>query len=293
MAILAENDLMIVRKNISSFKPEELEKFRTAMKKFMAIRDNRGYNFIAGFHGTPEWWCWHHEGNYREKVRRARFFLPWHRAYLKYFEDYLRDHDPSVAIPWWDWTSPLSHKEGVPKAYREETADNKPNPLLKYHIVVLRHPKIVDSEGREPRGEREHPDLSLDEDTTRDPYDPNGADGMGGLPTVAIVQNALKKEDFGAFSDYLEDQIHDKVHGWCNGHMSDPTTAAYDPLFWAHHCNIDRLWWIWQLMHGNASMPTNLLDYGLAPFSYDVKSVLNIYNLGYEYATATGEVTLV
>ena len=75
--------------------------------------------------------------------------------------------------------------------------------------------------------------------------------------------------------------------------MTDPTTAAFDPVFWAHHCNIDRLWWIWQLKHGNASMPTNLLEFGLAPFSYDVKSVLNIYDLGYEYATATGEVTLV
>ena len=167
---------MIVRKNISSFTPEDLKKFRIAMEKFMAIRDNRGYNFIAGFHGAPDWFCWHGEGNYREKVRRARFFLPWHRAYLKHFEDYLRDHDPSVAIPWWDWTSPLSHQVGIPKAYSDETADNKPNPLFKFHIVVYPHSKIVSSEGEEAERVR---DLTLDEDTIRNPmaaeWAPQGA----------------------------------------------------------------------------------------------------------------------
>lgn len=28
--------------------------------------------------------------------------------------------------------------------------------------------------------------------------------------------------------------------------MSDPAWAAYDPLFWAHHCMVDRAWRIWQ-----------------------------------------------
>ena len=29
--------------------------------------------------------------------------------------------------------------------------------------------------------------------------------------------------------------------------MSDQNWAAYDPIFWAHHTNIDRLWSLWQL----------------------------------------------
>ena len=33
----------------------------------------------------------------------------------------------------------------------------------------------------------------------------------------------------------------DDVGGW----MSDPNTAAQDPIFWAHHANIDRLWDAW------------------------------------------------
>jgi hypothetical protein len=37
--------------NISNYSPQRLDAFRAAMKAFMAITDNRGYNHIAGFHG--------------------------------------------------------------------------------------------------------------------------------------------------------------------------------------------------------------------------------------------------
>ena len=32
-------------------------------------------------------------------------FLPWHRAYLYFFELALQDQDPAhaVTLPWWDW----------------------------------------------------------------------------------------------------------------------------------------------------------------------------------------------
>ena len=32
--------------------------------------------------------------------------------------------------------------------------------------------------------------------------------------------------------------------------MSDVTTAAFDPIFWVHHCNIDRLWSLWDATQG-------------------------------------------
>lgn len=30
------------------------------------------------------------------------------------------------------------------------------------------------------------------------------------------------------------------------GFMNSPVTAPLDPIFWLHHCNIDRLWRVWQ-----------------------------------------------
>jgi tyrosinase len=35
------------------------------------------------------------------------------------------------------------------------------------------------------------------------------------------------------------------VEGFTQGLMSSVPTAAFDPIFWVHHCNIDRLWSQW------------------------------------------------
>ena len=64
-------------------------------------------------------------------------------------------------------------------------------------------------------------------------------------------------------------------------------TAAYDPIFWAHHCMIDRLWYLWQLRHGVSNIPPDYLDMPLAPFAVTVQDVLDINRLGYEYAQSS------
>lgn len=58
-------------------------------------------------------------------------------------------------------------------------------------------------------------------------------------------------------SNSLEN-IHNTVHttaggpranGISGGHMTYLATAAFDPLFWLHHCNVDRLFAMWQTMY--------------------------------------------
>jgi tyrosinase len=44
----------------------------------------------------------------------------------------------------------------------------------------------------------------------------------------------------------LEQKPHDLVHDGIGGLMGDPETAGYDPIFWLHHANIDRLWEVWR-----------------------------------------------
>jgi tyrosinase len=73
--------------------------------------------------------------------------------------------------------------------------------------------------------------------------------------------------------------------------MAEVATAAYDPIFWSHHCMIDRIWWLWQLRNGNSGMPPDLLDLVLEPFNLTVKNVLSIYDLGYDYASSQVSVT--
>ncbi len=46
--------------------------------------------------------------------------------------------------------------------------------------------------------------------------------------------------------------------------MGDVAYAAYDPLFWAHHAMVDRIWRLWQLKHtGIGSIDRDILDTAL------------------------------
>ena len=63
--------------------------------------------------------------------------------------------------------------------------------------------------------------------------------------------------DFLEFSELLE-SFHNSVHVWVGGHMGEVPLAAYDPIFWAHHTTIDRIWRRWQLKHKGSQPPASL-----------------------------------
>jgi tyrosinase len=81
----------------------------------------------------------------------------------------------------------------------------------------------------------------------------------------------------------LIEGIHASVHTWVGGAMTLVSVAAYDPLFWAHHAMIDRLWYLWQI-DTHERPPADLLDRALWPFPMTVRQTLDIGLLGYEYA---------
>jgi tyrosinase len=254
---------MNLRKNIQNLTLDELQKLRLAFSKLMEIGDNRGFNYIAGIHGVPQFKCWH-QWRRRGEQRLLPLFCPWHRAYLYWLEQSLQDQVPDVTLPWWDWSSSTSRLEGLPKAYSDKKdSAGKPNPLLKSRIFV-------------PTA---NPPLNAD--TFRNPGNPSE------LPTKNKVDIMLSKQDFADFEDDLED-LHDSVHGWVGGSMGRVATAGFDPIFWAHHTHIDRLWRIWQMNRSDLGFPPDLLNEILEPFPFTVRDVLDVRRLGYEYASASG-----
>lgn len=227
----------------------QLADLRAAIAGAQGIADDRGYQRWAGIHGLPlPISCTHHNP----------LFLPWHRAYLYLFEKALQDVVPGVTLPWWDWT----HGQ-LPSPYaRRRGADRRANPL--YDSPIQPSGRRDPNEGR----------------TWREP----GRDGA--LPTAAELEQALANPDFPTFQTQLE-SLHDGVHVWVGGTMSDISVAAYDPVFWAHHCMIDRVWYLWQLRHPGAGPPAALLHSALAPFPMTVADTLDVTQLGYDYAAAT------
>jgi tyrosinase len=65
------------------------------------------------------------------------------------------------------------------------------------------------------------------------------------------------------------------------GDMTSNLTTGYDPLFWAHHSNVDRMWANWQERHPGVT-PVELTGI-LSPYAQSVGDTLSIAKLGYEY----------
>lgn len=52
----------------------------------------------------------------------------------------------------------------------------------------------------------------------------------------------------GGFDDLArgKDKQEDGIKAGANGDMGENNTAAMDPIFFFHHCNVDRMFWLWQ-----------------------------------------------
>src|SRR5215210_4711510 len=148
---------MAIRKAIRGLSPQELTNFREAVSRMKALSDERGYNFFAGIHGLPlPIHCQH----------GTLLFLPWHRAYLYFFELALQDQVPDMGLPYWDWTAEVSHQEGLPLAYAQEQDDNGvENPL--FSTTVEWDQNLIDSVRQRLPGA-----LTQDGQTLRDPDRP-------------------------------------------------------------------------------------------------------------------------
>jgi tyrosinase len=86
--------------------------------------------------------------------------------------------------------------------------------------------------------------------------------------------------------------MHNRIHNYIGGTMG-PSTSPNDPVFWLHHCYVDKLWADWQRMHpshsylpdGGARQGHNLRDLIVPWNEKAIKDVLDIQELGYQYET--------
>ncbi len=248
------DEQLVERKEVNSLTAAELIELKRAYRTLYAISDNRGYNHIAGYHGVPGFYC--HADD--------EIFLPWHRAYVHNLELDLRDVTDNVAIPYWDWTTDVSHSSGVPAVARNASeSDGQSNPFFQSRIST-------NSVNRFSRRDAGRPiDLVNFCQATKD-----------------RIRDLLSISDFMDFSMELQQFPHNAIHGWLGGNggdMGNVNFAAYDPIFFFHHCMIDRIWYLWQKKYGVDTMPTSIKNKSLSPFGILAKDVLDIQKLGYKY----------
>jgi tyrosinase len=157
------------------------------------------------------------------------FFLSWHRMYVYFFERIVRKQSGNSNFALPYWGYSPTGRRDMPLMFRSPTAGN---PLY---------------------------------DGTR-----RTAINAGTAMTTSQVDAgfALLQSVFWDFSNAVNGTPHGAVHGACGGNMGAFQTAGQDPIFWLHHCNIDRLWETWLDSGGGRVNPTTTTNWMTTPFSF-------------------------
>lgn len=171
--------------------------------------DPRNWTNLVEIHGFPTGFNLCEHGNW--------LFLPWHRAYLHYFEEIVREvtGNEAFALPYWNWID----RPALPALFRGDDA----NPFVAPNRTS---PSTADTSitGREQI-----------ETVLSDPNFFRAIGGWADIDDETMIQ---------AGSGGFEAPAHDYLHIRVGGDMARGN-APNDPSFWAHHSMLDRLWWEW------------------------------------------------
>ncbi|CAN6236270.1 unnamed protein product [Urochloa humidicola] len=231
------------------------------------------------------------------QVHNSWLFFPWHRLYLYFHERILGKliGDDTFALPFWNWDAPGGMT--FPAIYT-----NQSSPLYD-----------------ERRNTAHQPPFTLD-------LDYNGTDST--IPrdqqinqnlTIMyrqMISSAKRTELFfgqpyrqgdqpdpGAGS--IENVPHNPLHLWTGDTARQPNgedmgifySAARDPVFYAHHGNVDRMWHIWRGLRPNNTdfTDTDWLDAAFVFYDEDaglvrarVRDCLDPATLRYTYQDDVG-----
>ena len=78
-------------------------------------------------------------------------------------------------------------------------------------------------------------------------FHPRNATSVSGSSAFsdATLDTIIGDGNFFTFSNQLEGQPHNMTHVIVGADMVTGGSPL-DPVFWVHHCMIDRMWWLWQ-----------------------------------------------
>jgi tyrosinase len=150
-------------------------------------------------------------------------FFPWHREYLRRFELDLQAIDPSVNIPYWDWTSANLNNAGTESLIWRN--DFMGGPGQAGSGAVTTGPFAAWG-------------------LIRNSFNIFNFPGTGG--TIAA---SMASPNYTTFRQI--EAPHGAAHVWIGGFVGNAMIAPRDPVFWLIHANVDRLWSEWINQHSS------------------------------------------
>ncbi|KAI0342996.1 Di-copper centre-containing protein [Trametopsis cervina] len=294
--------------------PEVFNLYILALDQIQRMDEQARTSFfqIAGIHGMPyvPWDNVDEESTYGYCTHQSVLFPTWHRTYALLFEQAVQKEALAIAekytdpktkelfreaalklrLPYWDWAA---SPELPPKLFDEKISVFEPPLATKAEIdnplQAYRFQKDITSYGFD------HP-YSVWPQTIRNPpdtepkaSDKSQKDKLQQRLRAQYRQLRARVYDLLIFTKTWEhmsntadgrasslEGVHDMVHNLIGGtgHMSNVPVAAFDPIFWYHHVNVDRLLALWLAVHPGSRVPaTSRFGHGekseLLPFHID------------------------
>lgn len=148
-------------------------------------------------------------------------FFPWHREYVRRFEEDLQAIDPSVSVPYWDWTQANVNAAGTES--------------------LIWRDDFMGGPGQAGSGA-----------VTTGPFAGWGLIRSGfnifGFPgTGGTIATFMSSPNYTTFRQV--ESPHGSAHVWVGGFVGNASIAPRDPVFWLIHSNVDRLWAEWINTH--------------------------------------------
>ncbi len=292
---------MAIRRNITSLSEADRTRYVTGVREMK----RRGlYNNYVNDHSTSA-------------LHAGPAFYPWHREFILRFERDLQLvlNDPDYGLPYWDWAADAALPDPTQALVWNENFMG-PNGNPANGGVVERGPfgtNVADPNlrWRTVPGGGFGTDLvrrmGVDTPSLPPQATTGGAIGVNQILALTVYDAPPFNQGTaaGSFRNQGEGfvpsgpQQHNRVHVWVGGQMSQVPQAPNDPVFFLHHCNVDRIWARWQLCSPNpAYVPTagaapghNLND-PMPPWNARGETrtpqmLLDHIALGYSYDTET------
>ncbi|KAI3960554.1 hypothetical protein MKW92_042238 [Papaver armeniacum] len=241
-----------VRKPAHMVDADYIAKFNKAITimKSLPYDDPRNFMRQANIH------CIYCTGAYNQqnsnsllKIHRSWMFFPWHRMMIYFHERILGSliGDETFALPFWNWDSP----EGmfIPDMYMygsmvDTQRDSSHLPPRVADLYYDYHERGLGT---------------VDQISTNLAFMYNQM--VSGAKKTELFMGCPYKAGEKGFCDgpgTIELAPHNALHTWVGSNLNPERedfgafySAARDPIFYAHHSNIDRLWNVWNELRGN------------------------------------------
>ncbi|EFY95267.2 putative domain, di-copper centre [Metarhizium robertsii ARSEF 23] len=191
-------------------------------------------------------------------IHYAAAFLPWHRHFIHTFEEALRAECLySGSLPYWDWSLDAADLAQSPiwstSGFGSDGTSTGERGVGNGHCVT-------DGPFANSTRNWQAEEIGSQFKISRNPHCLSRGFQTGDAKkklqarvTPESIISILEQDSYAEFFKKLEDHAHNAIPQFIRGDFL-LQTAPNDPVFYLHHAQVDRLWWLWQRRNNGSRM---------------------------------------